>query len=70
MSWINFPGFRGGPAAVVHGHVSFYSNVSVANFGGIFNDFFFLLINFRDLKSTVWQETTQLMKAAVILTKT
>ena len=30
MSWINFPGFRGGPAAVVHGHVSFYFNINVA----------------------------------------
>ena len=31
MSWINFPGFRGGPAAVVHGHVSFYFNINVAH---------------------------------------
>ena len=33
MSWINFPGFRGGPAAVVHGHVSFYFNTNVAQCG-------------------------------------
>lgn len=31
MSWINFPGFRGGPAAVVHGHGSHEHSVSATD---------------------------------------
>ena len=54
MSWINFPGFRGGPAAVVHGHVSFYFNINVAQ-KWIFRDLsvtqILREINFREPKS-------------------
>ena len=54
MSWINFPGFRGGPAAVVHGHVSFYFNINVAQ-KWIFQDLsvtqILREINFREPKS-------------------
>jgi hypothetical protein len=31
MSWINFGGFRGGPAAVTHGHVSHDHNLTAAS---------------------------------------
>lgn len=31
MSWINFPGFRGGPAAVTHGHGHDHSVTSSAD---------------------------------------